>query len=190
MKNTICKNLMNKEKYRSARPKQDGVVLFIALIVLVAMSLAGVSMMRSVDAGNKIAGNLAFRQAAIHSAEAAFEQAIAQVRTMARSGDAGADNAGFGYSITYQSDRYDAKNWENAWKLGTDSATGNDVAIFIDMMCAGVLGCQQMMLRSSTAEGVSQSAPLTVIPVREHYRVLAQVTSPQGLITYIEEKLY
>jgi hypothetical protein len=41
---------------------QRGVVLFIALIVLVAMSLAGIALMRSVDTNVLVAGNLAFRQ--------------------------------------------------------------------------------------------------------------------------------
>ncbi len=41
---------------------QQGVILFIALIVLVAMSLAGIALMRSVDTNVLIAGNLAFRQ--------------------------------------------------------------------------------------------------------------------------------
>jgi type IV pilus assembly protein PilX len=48
---------------RPAQRAQRGVILFIALIVLVAMSLAGVALMRSVDTNVLIAGNLAFRQA-------------------------------------------------------------------------------------------------------------------------------
>ncbi|MBI5918849.1 MAG: hypothetical protein HY849_05705 [Nitrosomonadales bacterium] len=48
---------------RSALPRrQRGVVLLIALIVLVAMTLAGIGMMRSVDTGTLVAGNLAFKQ--------------------------------------------------------------------------------------------------------------------------------
>jgi Tfp pilus assembly protein PilX len=47
-----------------SRRAQQGVVLFIALIVLVAMSLAGIALMRSVDTNVLIAGNLAFRQGA------------------------------------------------------------------------------------------------------------------------------
>ena len=46
-----------------ARRAQQGVVLFIALIVLVAMTLAGIALMRSVDTNVLVAGNLGFRQA-------------------------------------------------------------------------------------------------------------------------------
>lgn len=47
---------------RVAMRAQKGVVLFIALIILVAMSLAGIALLRGVDTGTVIAGNLAFRQ--------------------------------------------------------------------------------------------------------------------------------
>lgn len=46
------------------RRAQQGVVLFVALIILVAMTLAGIALMRSVDTNVLIAGNLAFRQGA------------------------------------------------------------------------------------------------------------------------------
>ena len=45
---------------------QRGVVLLIALIILVAMTLAGIGMMRSVDTGNMIAGNMAFRDSTMN----------------------------------------------------------------------------------------------------------------------------
>ena len=55
--------------------RQRGVVLFIALIVMVAMSLAAIALIRSVDTTNAIVGNLAFRMASILPANASIEQA-------------------------------------------------------------------------------------------------------------------
>jgi type IV pilus assembly protein PilX len=55
---------------------QRGVVLVIALIVLVAMTLAALGLMRSVDTSNLVSGNLAFQQAATHSSDQAVEYAI------------------------------------------------------------------------------------------------------------------
>ena len=43
--------------------RQEGVVLMIALIVLVAMTLAGLGMIRSIDTGTMVAGNIGFREA-------------------------------------------------------------------------------------------------------------------------------
>ena len=55
--------------------KQRGVVLFIALIVMVAMSLAAVALIRAVDTGTQVIANLALRQASIVLAHWAVENA-------------------------------------------------------------------------------------------------------------------
>ena len=55
--------------------KQKGLVLFISLIALVAMSLAAAALVRSVDSGVLVAGNLAFKQSAIMSAETGIADA-------------------------------------------------------------------------------------------------------------------
>lgn len=61
---------------RANAMKQRGVVLFFALIALLAMSLAAVALIRSVDTSTMIAGNLAFKQAATTSGDAGIEAAI------------------------------------------------------------------------------------------------------------------
>lgn len=61
---------------RARKLKQRGLVLFLALIALVALSLAAVALIRSVDTGTLIAGNLAFKQAATTSGDAGVEAAI------------------------------------------------------------------------------------------------------------------
>ena len=56
--------------------KQRGVVLFLTLIALLAMSLAAVALIRSVDTGAMISGNLAFKQSTTTSADAGIEAAM------------------------------------------------------------------------------------------------------------------
>ena len=68
--------------------QQRGVVLLIALIILVAMTLAGIGMMRSVDTGNMIAGNLAFRQATLQAGDAGTSQAYSELVRRASSSNA------------------------------------------------------------------------------------------------------
>ena len=58
-----------------AARRQRGVVLFIALIAMVVMSLAGVALIRAVDTTGSVAGNLAFRQASIAAVNYAVEKA-------------------------------------------------------------------------------------------------------------------
>lgn len=62
--------------------KQRGAALFIALIALVSMTLAGIALVRSVDTSNLIAGNLAFRQAALHASDAGVEKAFDALGTI------------------------------------------------------------------------------------------------------------
>jgi type IV pilus assembly protein PilX len=67
--------------------RQQGVVLLIALIILVAMTLAGIGMMRSVDTGSVIAGNLAFQQATMHANDAGTNQGFEALVSVANTGN-------------------------------------------------------------------------------------------------------
>ncbi len=71
MNSTQKSNLQNP-----LRAKQRGVVLFFALMALLAMSLAAVALIRSVDTSTMIAGNLAFKQSATTSGDAGTEAAL------------------------------------------------------------------------------------------------------------------
>ena len=75
---------------------QRGVVLFIALIVLIAMTLAGIGMARSVDTLNIIANNIAFGQSNLMvgdwGAEQAFQWLDAQKGTGTLDSDQPANN--------------------------------------------------------------------------------------------------
>jgi type IV pilus assembly protein PilX len=62
-------------------------VLFVSLIVMVAMSLAAIALIRSVDTTNAIVGNLAFRLASILPANASIEQAASALFSDADIGD-------------------------------------------------------------------------------------------------------
>jgi len=55
---------------------QRGVVLFIALLVMVALSLAGIALIRSADTATIVAGNLAFKQSAASAVDRSIEQAV------------------------------------------------------------------------------------------------------------------
>lgn len=58
---------------RSIPASQSGVVLIIALIALAAMTLAAVSLIRTMDTGNTILGNLAFKGDTINATDSAIE---------------------------------------------------------------------------------------------------------------------
>jgi len=131
--------------YAGWRQHQAGVALVMALIVLVAMTLAGLAMMRSVDTSSLIAGNLAFKQSAAISADAGVEAAIAWL-----SGNRNAlndDNGSKGYSASSQAaldltgndtpatkDNLDWSDANSVAQLPVDAA-GNQVSYVIHRMC-------------------------------------------------------
>ncbi len=82
--------------------KQRGIVLFITLIALVAMTLAAIALTRSVDTGNVVAGNLAFKQGATLAGDTAVENAITWLQPIAGIATAYEDQAASGYYATSQ----------------------------------------------------------------------------------------
>jgi Tfp pilus assembly protein PilX len=69
----------------SLKSMQQGVALVIALIGLIAMTLAGLALMRSVNTGNVIAGNLAFRHTSLSATDVGVEAAFALVSNLSAS---------------------------------------------------------------------------------------------------------
>lgn len=66
----------NSTSHHAMGRSQRGIVLFIALIVMVLLSLAGVALVKSIDTTTSVTGNIAFRQAALMQANQAIESAI------------------------------------------------------------------------------------------------------------------
>lgn len=71
-------------KPRPSHRRQRGLVLVLALIVLAALSLAAVGLMRGVFSSNRVAGNLAFQQAAVQAADTGVERAVAWLEQQSR----------------------------------------------------------------------------------------------------------
>jgi len=62
--------------HRPGRLAQGGFSLIVALVALVIMGLAAVSLMRTVSTATLVSGNLAFEQAAVTGADVAVEAAV------------------------------------------------------------------------------------------------------------------
>lgn len=61
---------------RDGRGRQAGVVLIVALIALVAMTLAAIALVRSIDTGLVIAGNIAFKQSTTSASDVSVDAAV------------------------------------------------------------------------------------------------------------------
>lgn len=121
--------------------RQQGVVLFIALIVLVVMSMAGIAMNRSIETSLGVAGNLAFRKSTLQGTEKAMANAISWLdnnRAMLnRIGDV--DSAATGYYFAPTKAKGSDNAWTNAYWTGAfDAGTdtlGNKLSYKIERMC-------------------------------------------------------
>lgn len=69
-----------RESRKNGPIAQFGIVLFTVLIALVVISLSAVALIRSVDTGTVIAGNLAFRQASTQAADGGVEAAFSWLK--------------------------------------------------------------------------------------------------------------
>ncbi len=196
--------------------KQRGVVLFLALIALVALSLAAVALIRSVDTSTLIAGNIAFKQSATTSADAGVESAIAWL-TGVQSANSNINvltNATHPFNITnagngYYSNADPALNLfaDATWNISTIPAvtdsSGNTIRYIIQRMCrtANVAIQNADCLFSDAVEdsnGQQIALPQDICdgdgcPVAgqtPQIRITARATGPKNSVSYVQAFVY
>ena len=199
--------------------KQHGLVLFLALVALVVLSLAAVALIRSVDTGTLIAGNIAFKQAATTSADAGVDAAIAQLIAMRDSNgsknvlndsthtfnitDTGTRPGYFSSADPVLNLTADATwNDVNNVLVGTD-ASGNTVRYIIQRMCRTAdqaietAGC---LFSTSTEDNGEQrvkypkdicDGPGCPVPGQTpQLRVTVRVSGPKNTVSYVQAFVY
>ena len=82
---------------RRMRANCRGAGLVVALVVLVVMSLGALALVRAVASGLMVAGNFAFREAAVLAAESGSESAISWLSERAATADLLSDQPEAGY---------------------------------------------------------------------------------------------
>jgi len=178
---------------RPAKPeKQRGVVLFIALIALVALTLAGIALVRSMDTGNVIAGNLAFKQAALQASDTGVEKAFAALpNIIATSLDT---NIPGQYFATIQP--VDAKgvpttiNWATTLS-DTTTVPGYTVQYVIDRLCQGPTPVTDIQTKCSSVASLGggskkANAPVFSSATAVYYRVTVRVTGPRNSVSMVQ----
>jgi len=192
------------------------VVLFIALIVLVAMTLAGIAVMRSVGTNVLISGNIAFKQATTSVADYGVEMAYAWIKAAAptvlqNDGAPGTATAGY-----FSSWKYDptaptdlTKNfdpfqfdWNGNGMLVTPAPDASTrVQYAIHRMCklpnASIddVNQQCVVVATISTSGSTQNVisggqqPLTS-QSQVYYRVTVKVTGPKNATSLIQTSFY
>ncbi|MCG3188869.1 MAG: hypothetical protein LKCHEGNO_01059 [Burkholderiaceae bacterium] len=188
-----------------ARVPQRGNVLLIALILLVALSLAGIALIRSVSTSNMIAGNLAFQQAATHSADLGIENAVAYLEANSSGTSTVLHTSVLSGGTRYVAVRQDpaaGQSWDAFWNatlagsgavntLATDAA-GNTVSYVIHRLCNATgapayPGCSSSPT-DATSAGNSQGSGVVQLasPRQVYYRITARVTGPRNTLSYVQ----
>ena len=190
----------------SMRRTQQGLVLFIALIVLVAMSLAGIALMRGVDTGTLIAGNLAFKQGTTSVGDLGVETARTWLTSQAATSLYN-DNSGSAYFAAMQSSLdllgNDPTKTDYNWGAAATVASppsGYTVRYVIHRLCASVgnpvsVNCIKAAASgSTTASGTKGAAAYgsfaISVPTNAYYRITVQVTGPRNTLSYVQSVIY
>ena len=180
--------------------RQRGVVLFIALIAMVILMLAGVALVRSVESSTSVAGNLAFRQASIAPVNQKIEEAVSKLFTkpVAPIVDKTATDAAQGYYASLQAG--EKPNGVPAVLSGTyanmttaytaaglpapyvDGVTNLEVRSVIERICladgaATAANCDLMPPKVSPA-GTDNEVKRIPLPPIPHFRVTVRVDIP------------
>lgn len=179
--------------------QQRGTVLFIALIVLVAMTLAGIGMVRSVDTGNVVAGNLAFKQATLNASDLGVETGFNWLVANAGGVTLNADNAANGYysaptPADSTIDWFNLASWAGAVCMNGCAADvmGNTTRYIIHRLCpaTGATNGQVCAIASNTvaAGGSSKAVGATTFTQTNmvYYRVMSRVDGPRNTASVVQ----
>lgn len=174
--------------------KQSGVVLFFALIALVAMSLAAVALIRSVDTNSLIVGNLSFKQSSMISADRGVEAAIDWLQPKPVV-DMNLDDLPKGY---YATSRLNPRtifenNPADVVTLAQD-AHGNTVSYVVQRMCNKQGAPDTSICITSAEQDVGSCKDDPQCPktfrVSLMYRVTARVVGPKNTESFVQAFVY
>lgn len=185
--------------------RQRGVMLIIALIVLVAMTMAGIAMMRSVDTATIVAGNIAYKQSTISGADQGLQAAYFWLGSNATGTTLYTNNPGNGYVSNVpglEPDWMNNGSWADSFVLnsGNPDAYGNVISYLIHRMCpvpncapgSTCLGNDNVCgttpdstLISGEGIDMSKANPFTKPPMI-HYRITARAVGPRNSTTIVQ----
>ena len=185
---------------------QQGVVLFVALIVLVIMALTGIAMIRQSGTGLSIAGNAGFRQNAVSGADLGTEQALVWFRSKTELELASTDVTAGYYSDWGNGDARrkagdpTSYDWASSQLVTADDGTGNQVNYVIERLClnpnAAKDAVNQHCVQTEVTEGSDKSGtcdnyPKSCPPPPKlvQYRVSSRALGPRNTVSYIQVML-
>ncbi len=196
--------------------RQRGFILVVTLVILVALTLVGLALVRSVDTSTLIANNLGFRQSALMSGDRGTEAAIVWLEN--NKALLTGDVPGAGYYATEQAgtdftgkttpgNTTDDVSWTGAAASarrafvvsGTDAA-GNQVAYIIHRMCdqtgsyaaGGTIQCATSSSAVSTgmSQGSSSYGSYAITgKTRIYYRITTRTLGVKNTESFVQTQV-
>ena len=169
--------------------------MWVALVVLIIMTLAGLAMLRQMGSGASIAGNVAFKQNATSSADAGTESALAWL-VASTDAQRQADQAALGYFATWGTN-VDPTTFDWAGSsvpVNLDAGVGNTAAYIIHRLCqnpGSVTAVTQTCSDADTSRGSSHLGPSYGAPVapplfQPYFRITTRVTGPRQTVSFTQ----
>lgn len=182
-----------------ARGAQQGVVLFIALIVLVAMTVAGLALIRSVDTAVLVAGNLAFRQSATQASDQGVNAAYTYLQANATGTtlQTSAPTQGYYASLATDPNWFNSNDWNtNAAQTlngGAPDAAGNVIRYMIHRMCNGAgsyTATSCALYVPPPPGGTSGSMAVGSVTFQSspqvYYRITTRIEGPRNTVSIVQ----
>lgn len=185
------------------RASQRGVVLLVALVVLVAITVAAVAMIRSVDTATLVAGNLAFQQSATQAADRGIEAAVKLVQDRGKADLLTEDTAG--YIAFHDPALHDpaGETWQEFWADHLQASAGdggkefgNQIYFIVHRLCknklpAGAGGeCVTSPAISTSRGGDMESGAVQITGSTQiYYRVTVRVVGPRRTESYVQSHI-
>jgi type IV pilus assembly protein PilX len=182
--------------------RQRGVVLFVAIIVLIVMTLAGLALLRQMSGSNAISGNVAFKVNATSTADAGTEKA--RLWVLDPLNDKNVSSAANGYFANWAGGIDPAQyDWDHHSGSSTlDDSTGNRVRYIIQRMCETEgLDPNNPAQRCSAIDaafnsganlgGVSYAPGASpTVPLTPFFRITTRVDGPRNTVSYTQILMY
>jgi len=185
-----------------------GAVLYVALVVLVAMALAALALLRSVDVVGLVAANLSFKRSALGATDLGTAQATAMFNTLNTNDGLTADASALCYSASLlatdsrgvPSVLTDMGSFASGYPNCSSSitATGETVSWLIERQCqsAGVgtgtpsaTSSNLCALASRQGVGTAAHSPASVGTSRPLYRITVRTDGPRGSVSIVQTVL-
>jgi hypothetical protein len=175
------------QPFRPRPASQRGISLIISLIVLVALTLAGIALMRSVDTGNVIAGNFAFRQTALQATDAGVEAAFAQLPSIIAT-SLESPIANQYYPLMQPLDANGIPSTVDWSSVPATDISGYTVRYVIERMCTGVLPITDIQANCVVDQGQNngskkQGSAVFSSATSVNYRVTVRVEGPRSTLS-------